>query len=74
MIVPARSVAEGTRRSWLAALSSVRRSKLPKKNARFLTIGPPSEAPYWLRLSCSLAMPARLLNQLFEENFVSRLY
>jgi hypothetical protein len=30
----------------LCALSSFRRSTLPKKNRRFLTIGPPSDAPY----------------------------
>jgi hypothetical protein len=74
MITPLRIEAEGTLRRRFWALSSLRRSKLPKKNTRSFTIGPPIDAPYWLRFSCSLSMPARLLNQLLAANAVSRLY
>ena len=45
MMVPVRSVFDATLRSWLAALSSLRRSTLPKKNVRPRTIGPPIDAP-----------------------------
>jgi hypothetical protein len=54
-------------------LRSLRDSQLKKKNRRSFRIGPPIDAPYWLRTSGSRGTPARLLNQLLAEVYVLRL-
>src|SRR5688572_18938555 len=70
---PCLKLSVGTVRLCDCSERSLRSSHEKKKNARFFTTGPPSEAPYWLRISFSRGIPARLENQLFAARLVLRL-
>ena len=61
---PARSAAVGTLNRLNAPALFTLRSNNPKKNVRFLMIGPPSEPPYWCICSGAIFAPDRLEKKL----------
>src|SRR6516165_11835254 len=72
--VPCRKVALGTVAVAGVELASIRRSQFAKRNNRSFLIGPPRDAPNWLRTSGDRGIPAWLLKKSFAASSVFRLY
>src|ERR1043166_9612289 len=72
--MPLRASEVDTVRVWVRLCCTRCDCQLKKKKILFLRMGPPSEAPYWLRMRTSRGSPPRLLNQSLALYAVLRLY